>query len=70
MATNYIDVLVQCPYYKSTKDKVIRCEGLDEHSTVALSFHTTEHKSDYMEKYCDRSYYLCRICKMLGEKYE
>ena len=64
MATEYRDVLVQCPFYKSAKDKVIRCEGVCDSNTIALSFHTKELQLDYMAVYCNKNYKMCRIYRV------
>lgn len=70
MATQYNDVQVVCPFFIAQQDRIIKCEGVNDNNTIVLKFKDTASLNEYKEQFCDSCYQKCRVCKMLGEKYE
>ena len=70
--SQYDDVDVICPYYiaSSRKNKSILCEGPVIRTKNLLRFNRRSEHGDYMEKYCNRRYKSCEICRMAEKKYE
>ena len=74
----YDTALAQCPYYienfnpRQARNHQIRCEGVETNNKINLVFPTKKDKLYYMERYCFsvRRCHLCRIHKMLDEKYK
>ena len=76
MPTSRADVRVQCPFYlydecdNKLKKYRITCEGLVEHSTLALSY---RYKKDFRIQrgvFCCDWYERCEVYRMLMQKYE
>ncbi len=62
----------QCPFYMSTSNNFIVCEGTLKNTTVRHTFKSTKHKQIYSSKYCcdfDK-YQDCLHYKTLIELYE
>lgn len=78
--SEYGTTLVQCPFYienfsrkqAAEGDNRIRCEGVGRNNTLNLVFANKNEKHRYMDRYCCNivSCQVCRIYKMLAEKYE
>ncbi len=67
--SNYADANVKCPYYHTTDNREIVCEGLQDHTLNILRFGRKEYCREYMAKYCDRDYKSCEICRAASHKY-
>ena len=68
----YISKYAVCPYYSRNSDNKIRCEGVDETNTINLVFESKTDLKAYERRYCEslNGYSLCRICRMLDEKWK
>ena len=70
MPTMYDDVNALCPYYKSSKQKEISCEGITDECSTNIKFKTGGQRDIYRRIFCDAKYKNCEIYKMLSKKYE
>lgn len=70
--TSYDDVDVVCPFYiaSSRKSKIIVCEGPVTRTKTMFCFFRRKECGEYMERYCNRRYKDCEICKAAQKKYE
>ena len=70
--SSFDDVDVLCPFYvkSSRKYKFIECEGVNIRTKTSLKFSRRSEHREYMEKYCNRHYKACEICKAAQKKYE
>ena len=70
--SQYDDVDVICPFYASSsrKYKRIVCEGPVIRTKTILQFNRRSEHGEYMEKYCNRHYKGCEICRMAQKKYD
>lgn len=76
MPANKYSTLVQCPFYQTSSFRPrqgirrISCEGLVEHSNLALNYRYQRDFTRQLETYCCRFYDKCEVYRMLMEKYE
>ena len=42
----------ECAYYIRESEKMITCEGLEEHTICGTRFRTEQDKFDFQEKHC------------------
>lgn len=72
-SSNYRDVNVVCPFYKSSVNpKKIRCEGCGSRSIgTDLIFKTTNDRDKHMAYYCDdiENRKNCPVHQMVEQKY-
>ena len=71
MANKNEDHLVQCPYYKTNTDQVIKCGKLNEDGiALRMEFATHTQLVDYKSRFCRRiCYSKCPFAKMLNQKW-
>ena len=74
---NYAEVYAKCPFFDKTDRGYIQCEGIVYQSHTRTLFHDLKDghpldrdRDDYLDRYCNKDYEDCAICKMLMEKYE
>lgn len=70
MPTNYEDVRVKCPFFISSSDKCITCEGITDDCTLTLEFRKNKMKKQYRRNNCEEDYEDCELYKTLERKYE
>ncbi|MGN1016677.1 MAG: hypothetical protein ACI4PL_06745 [Faecousia sp.] len=72
MATgSYLQVFVQCPFYKKDNGKnTISCEGIVDYSTCTLTFQNRNDFKIQMETFCFEHYKKCELYRMLIDKYK
>ena len=70
MSTMYDDVNAKCPFFLSSSDKRISCEGITEGCVTKIEFKSKEKRNRHRRKLCDAGYNKCEIYKMLEKKYE
>ena len=70
MATSYMSVHVQCPFYKGDDRKKIVCEGIDDKCNTHHQYENKEQKMKRMEQYCTKDYKKCEFYKTLAGKYQ
>lgn len=74
--SNWIDAIVQCPFYRRVTPCTIVCEGITPDTKLILSFDTGNRETDeevkryYMWRTCCRDYRQCAIYRMLCREYE
>ncbi len=56
-------------YYIRESEKMITCEGLEEHTICGTRFRTEQDKFDFQEKHCYKNCERCKHGKMLDESY-
>ena len=59
----------ECAYYIRESEKMITCEGLEEHTICGTRFRTEQDKFDFQEKHCYKNCERCKHGKMLDESY-
>ncbi len=59
---------VKCPFYKSEKDKSIKCEGLLSVFCVH-SFRGKQQKEKHERNFCKTNYRQCPHFKIINDKY-
>jgi len=66
MATQWGDVLIQCPYYSGMDDRKPRCyiSCCDSEGIIQRVFNSREERRQYIQKYCiDKDRYpFCPVC--------
>ena len=67
---NYIEKLIQCPFFIGEDGFRVKCEGSEEDSKLFLIFQNKKLKSRHEDKYCCKQWESCRIAKMLNQKWE
>lgn len=67
--THYESPYVKCPYYHRNNGNMICCEGVDETTTLNLTFTSKKRINEYVNTYCNCDYKQCRVHKMLDEKW-
>ena len=70
--SSFDDVDVLCPFFIAVKRKAktIYCEGPVIRTRMLFRFNRRKEQEAYMEKYCNRHYKACEICKAAQKKYE
>lgn len=68
--TRYKDARVQCPFYKSSTDNEILCEGAADRQTVTVRNRSRSEHRKYMARYCEEGYKECLYYRAANEKYE
>ena len=63
------DADVLCPFYQSTTEKGIICEGITDNNEIKLLFNEIKHMHSYRKIYCCGRYADCKIHSMLEMKY-
>ena len=71
MPTTWDDKFVQCPFYVKSSPGEISCEGVEDGTSIKVTFNDRTRKVRYMRKRCEsmEGYKDCRIHCMLEEKY-
>lgn len=73
---SYGDADVLCPFFISSDDVSIKCEGLEANMVTKHVFRTDkgnflrDKKNEYMDRFCKCDYKECMMCQMLTKKYE
>ncbi len=70
MSTMFDDVNAKCPFFLSSSQRKISCEGITEDCITCLSFSSQQKRNSHRKLFCDARYRNCEIFKMLEEKYE
>jgi hypothetical protein len=70
MGKRYISAYAECPFYHSEDEHKIYCEGVDEKSSIHLSFESKKDRRKYRQDKCEKDHKGCHIAKMLYGKYE
>lgn len=67
----YADEDVVCPFYKHQEQYKICCEGIQQNSSITLSFALPIERKQHCREYCNsmKDYPRCPIAKMLNAKY-
>lgn len=61
--------LALCPYYKCESRPTIYCEGVEENSTIHISFASPADAKAYKNKHCRADYCSCLIYAMIDRRY-
>lgn len=61
---------VLCPFYRAEESHCIHCEGLEDNSSIRLTYAHMGKKKAYRDRFCKDEYKKCRIAGMLFEKWE
>ena len=61
---------IECPFFKSMKEKSVCCEGIEKGSRLELSFRSAEQKRNYIATHCSSRYRYCLIARMNDLKYD
>ena len=69
MPTMFDDVDANCPYFRSSNSREIKCEGITDGCTTALKFNSHIKRDLHREVFCNAKYENCEIYRMLEEKY-
>ena len=69
MSTMYDDVNAKCPFFLSSSDRRISCEGITEGCVTNIEFKSKEKRNRHRRTLCDAKYGNCKIYRMLEEKY-
>lgn len=69
--SNWIDAIVQCPFYKSDdgKSKIV-CEGLVEESILSTTFGRRDDYKTQITVFCSDHYRKCEIFRIINSKYD
>lgn len=68
---SFRDAEVQCPFYQFDDGKrQITCEGIVDHSALALIYRHREDYEKQLHVFCCCHYAKCEVYRMLMEKYE
>ena len=59
----------ECAYYIRESEKMITCDGLEEHTICGTRFRTEQDKFDFQENHCYKNCERCKHGKMLDESY-
>lgn len=62
--------LAKCPFYKFYDDRKIICEGVQEDSSIHMTFGQTIDRKDYERCRCHSDYKKCPVAKMLYKLYD
>lgn len=62
---------VVCPYYHRSESNFIRCEGVNDDSTIKIVYEDSNKAKAYKKQFCKsmRNYKNCMVCRMLNQKY-
>lgn len=71
MRSTYNDRKAVCPFYKREEQQKICCEGIQERSSLHLTFSSPEEQKKYLERFCNSisGYCKCKVAIMLKSKY-
>lgn len=67
---NYIEKLIQCPFFIGEDGFRVKCEGSEDESKLFLIFPNKKLKANHEKKFCCDKWKDCRIAKMLNQKWE
>ena len=67
---DYITERIKCPFFKSCKLNSIVCEGVQENSTLHLSFSGRGDMMRYINSHCVKHKSACMVAALLYSKYE
>lgn len=70
MATSWESVNVQCPFYRESNSRNLRCEGIWSGSSLTTTFTSPNRRLEYMEKLCMGCYTRCPLYGQIERKYE
>ena len=69
-SSSFDDVNAKCPFYSSSKNERIICEGITDECISILRFENKKCRNRYRARYCDTHYERCSLYKALEDKYE
>ena len=71
MSSTYSDKNAVCPFYKRQEHQKICCEGIQERSSLYLTFSSPEEQKKYLEQHCNNmdGYCKCKVAIILKSKY-
>lgn len=70
MPTRFNEAHVVCPFYNTSTNQSISCEGVTDDCILKLIFATPRKMQMYRGTFCARKYPQCNIYAMLEKKYE
>lgn len=68
-SSSFDDVNAKCPFYSSSKNERIICEGITDECISILKFVGRKSRTRYRKMFCDCNYERCHLYKALEEKY-
>lgn len=69
MGTNWAEVNVQCPYFRATSDRCVRCEGAIPGTVSTTAFRSCKGRKVHMERLCCGRYWECPQYQAADRKY-
>lgn len=70
MSTDYKEVDVKCPYFRSMSKYCVRCEGIIPESTVEHHFRNVEDKDFHLDGWCCDKFEYCESYEAINKNYE
>ena len=67
---HYEDPIVRCPFYSWEEGKKLCCEGVNEQSSVQITFTTKQSRRDYERMRCKRAWKDCPLAQALTKKWD
>ena len=62
--------LAKCPFFISSGQKSVCCEGITSVSNICIKFISNEERNLHRHIFCDAKYQNCEIFMVLEKKYE
>ena len=69
MPTAFDDVDARCPFFASSGNERIICEGVTDDCISILKFEGKSGRTRHREMFCDSHYERCHLYKALEDKY-
>jgi hypothetical protein len=70
MPTTFDDVNAKCPFFGSSNNERIICEGVTDECISILKFDGKNSRMRHRAMFCDSNYEKCKLYKALEEKYD
>lgn len=61
---------VQCPFFRTIRNRDILCEGITDDCITVIRFKTYSKMRKHCDAYCSDKYKYCEIERMLNAKYD
>ena len=69
MSTSYDDVNAKCPFFASSGNERIICEGITDSCISIIKFRGKSDRTEHRKKFCDSCYQECCLYNALESKY-
>lgn len=61
-------VNVKCPFYRTQGKKWVKCDGIEEGTTITQDFASEVQKEYYQEGYCWDAYAKCPLAQLIEKR--